>query len=147
LSGGDTALADDLAQESLLVAWRQLPQFRGEARFATWLYRIGYHQYLMHRRQDTPAATTRSLDALPVEESIDPLTQEHRDLTRDLQVALDELTAPERVAIVHCYFLDLSHDEAAQVLDIPLGTLKSHVQRGKEKLRHRMAAWQGESSL
>jgi DNA-directed RNA polymerase specialized sigma24 family protein len=48
------------------------------------------------------------------------------------------------VALIHCFQLDLSHAEAAQVLGWPLGTLKSHVARGKLRLRERLAAWQTE---
>ena len=50
------------------------------------------------------------------------------------------------MAIVHCYHLDLSHDEAAAVLGLPLGTLKSHVARGKARLKELLAAWNEEAA-
>ena len=54
LTGGQWALADDLAQETFVRAWRGLSRFRGEARFGTWLYRIAYNTYLEGSRTLTP---------------------------------------------------------------------------------------------
>lgn len=136
LAHGDTALADDLAQESFVQAWQQLPHFRGDARFATWLHRVAYTRFLMHarRRQDEPLAEGQA-EAVPADDP-DPA------LRLDVNRAIDALPEHERVAIVHCFQLDLSHDEAAAVLGLPLGTLKSHVARGKARLREALAAWQ-----
>lgn len=60
----------------------------------------------------------------------------------DVNRALAALPEAERVALIHCFQLDLSHAEAAEVLGWPLGTLKSHVARGKARLRATLAAWQ-----
>jgi RNA polymerase sigma-70 factor (ECF subfamily) len=60
----------------------------------------------------------------------------------DVERALAALAEAERVALIHCFGLDLSHAEAAAVLGWPLGTLKSHVARGKARLREQLAAWQ-----
>ena len=59
----------------------------------------------------------------------------------DVERALDKLPAAEREAIIHCYYLDLSHEEAAYVLQCPLGTVKTHVLRGRQKLKALLAAW------
>ena len=59
----------------------------------------------------------------------------------DLERALDLLSSGERAAIIHCYYQDLSHEEAAYVLGCPLGTLKTNVLRGRQKLRVLLAAW------
>jgi RNA polymerase sigma-70 factor (ECF subfamily) len=138
LAHGDAALADDLAQEAFVQAWRQLPAFRFEARFSTWLHRVAYTTFLMHlrRRRDEPMPPL----AVPEQESArtDPA------LRLDVARAVDGLPEHERVAIQHCYGLDLSHEEAAAVLGLPLGTLKSHVARAKAHLRLRLAAWQPE---
>jgi len=61
-------------------------------------------------------------------------------------LALAALSEMQRLAIVHCYHLDLSHAEAAQVLGLPLGTLKSHVERAKARLRELLAAWNPEAA-
>ena len=59
----------------------------------------------------------------------------------DLERALAALSEGERAAIVQCYYNDLSHEEAAFVLGMPVGTVKTHVQRGKRKLKAALAAW------
>jgi DNA-directed RNA polymerase specialized sigma24 family protein len=59
----------------------------------------------------------------------------------DVERALAALPETQRLALIHCFHLDLSHDEAASVLGWPVGTLKSHVARGKAALRERLAAW------
>ena len=55
--------------------------------------------------------------------------------------ALAGLAEVQRLALFHCYQLDLSHEEAADVLGVPVGTLKSHIARGKDRLREALAAW------
>lgn len=145
LTKGDDGLADDLAQESFIQAWAHLSDFKGEAKLSSWLYRIAYHRYLMHAR------STHRVEPLPDEEQLSEPTHGNGDLghTRKLDVesALAQLPEGERVALIHCYYLDLSNDEAAQVLDLPLGTLKSQVLRGKQRLRTLLAAWQPEVTL
>lgn len=135
LTGGQWALADDLAQETFLRAWRGMPRFRGEARFGTWLYRIAYNTYLMHQRANrvpTADEAPGSPEDAAAPSGIDGVQQ------GELQRALQSLSLPEKAAIVHCYYLELSHAEAASVLGWPLGTVKSHVRRGLDKLRHQL---------
>jgi RNA polymerase sigma factor (sigma-70 family) len=139
LTRGDDALADDLAQETFVQAWRHVGSFRGDASVATWLFRIAYNAYLAHRRR-------RREDSLPdaddgAAEGADDSA--HHTMQRlDVERALASLPEAERVALIHCFGLDLSHGEAAAVLGWPLGTLKSHVARGKARLRERLADWQ-----
>ena len=128
---GDEAKADDLAQETFLLAWRKLPQFRGEARFGTWLYRIAYTCFLQARRRNQPDMAAQAAD--PVVEAI--------DLRIDLGRALQSLSEAEQTVLLHVAQLGLSHDEAAYVLDMPLGTVKSHARRGKARLRELLAGW------
>lgn len=135
---GDDAKADDLAQETFLLAWRKLYQFRGEARFSTWLYRIAYSCFLQARRKRSLAAEDSDGDALDQRTSPrDPV-----ELRLDVERAMRRLSAPEQVVLLHVVQLGLSHDEAAYVLAMPLGTVKSHTQRGKAKLRTLLADWQ-----
>jgi RNA polymerase sigma factor (sigma-70 family) len=127
LTRGDHALADDLAQESFLEAWRKLAQFRGDGSFAGWLTRIAWSRFLMAMR-------TRKLE--PLDENLPESSRESgSDARLDLEKSMAKLSAPERAALTLCYALEYSHDEASQILDMPLGTLKSHVLRGREKLR------------
>ena len=62
-------------------------------------------------------------------------------LSVDLERAMRVLSEPERAAIVQCYHNDLSHEEAALVLGCPVGTVKTHILRAKQKLKTRLGAW------
>ena len=147
LTRGDTALADDLAQETFVQAWLHLREFRGDARLATWLHRIALSRWLQHaRRPRLPLEWQGDMDAdaPPHEPRHDPRAAE--GLARDVEQALLALSEVQRLAVVHCFHLDLSHAEAAQVLGLPLGTLKSHLDRAKARLRGLLGAWNPESA-
>ena len=135
---GDQARADDLAQETFLLAWRTLDQFRGEARFSTWLYRIAYSCFLQARRKGSSAADDIDRDA--PDQRISP--PDAADLRLDVERAMRRLSAAEHEVLLHVVQLGLSHDEAAYVLAMPLGTVKSHMNRGKARLRALLADWQ-----
>lgn len=127
LTRGDHALADDLAQDTFIEAWRKIVQFRGEGTFAGWLARIAYRRYLMWARQ-------RKLEPLDEEADI-PDASPPPDQRLDLEKAMTKLSLPERAALTLCYAQDYTNEEAAEILGMPLGTVKSHVARGREKLR------------
>jgi RNA polymerase sigma factor (sigma-70 family) len=137
LTHGDHALADDLAQETFVLAWRHIGGFRGDARVATWLYRIAYNAFLAQRRGERVEEPLDESHQLAVQPDGSAAAAQRLDVER----ALATLPEAERVALIHCFALDLSHAEAAEVLGWPLGTLKSHVARGKARLRERLAAW------
>jgi RNA polymerase sigma-70 factor (ECF subfamily) len=135
---GDVAAADDLAQEAFILAWRKLDQFRGEARFSTWLYRIAYSCFLQQYRKKSgfadhvDAGETEQLQAPP----------HAMDLQLDFERALRRLSNAEQAVLLHCVQMELSHEEAAYVLAMPLGTVKTHATRGKAKLKAWLADWQ-----
>ncbi|MBP8295314.1 MAG: sigma-70 family RNA polymerase sigma factor [Burkholderiales bacterium] len=138
LTRNDHALADDLAQDTFLQVYRNLRQFRGEAKFATWIYRIAYNAFLAHVRSAHPEDELP--DQLPEDDS-GPSLARASAMRMDLAKALAGLSEGERAAIVQCYYQDLSHEEAAFVLGCPLGTVKTNVLRAKQKLRSVLAAW------
>ena len=143
LAHGDVALADDLAQETFVQAWLHLNEFRGDARLATWLHRIALTRFLQHVRR--PQLPHEWRETEPADDpSHDPRPAE--GLGRDVERALQALSEVQRLAVVHCFYLDLSHAEAAQVLGLPLGTLKSHLDRAKTRLRELLGAWNPESA-
>lgn len=136
MTTGDWALTDDLAQETFLKAWRKLRTFRGEARFSTWLFGIAVNEFrgACRRRKDLALPETDML-ADPEEEAAPALDP---NLRLDLTEALRTLTPAERAAVILCCQNGLSHEEAARVLDSPLGTVKTNILRGKEKLKRRL---------
>jgi RNA polymerase sigma factor (sigma-70 family) len=140
LTAGNLALADDLAQETFIQAYRNLKHFRSEAKFSTWLYRIAYNTFVSDTRRirESQLAQDESLDDAAEAPSADA------NLKLDMERALRRLSESERAAIVQCYHNDLSHEEAAYVLDCPLGTVKTNILRAKEKLRQHLAAWRPE---
>ena len=145
LTQGDAALADDLAQETFVQAWLHLREFRGEARLATWLHRIALTRFLQHvRRPQLPVEWRDPQADDDGDAGHDPRPAE--GLGRDVERALQALSEIQRLAVVHCFHLDLSHVEAAQVLGLPLGTLKSHLDRAKSRLRELLGAWNPESA-
>ena len=136
---GDAALADDLAQETFVLAWRNLRHFRFEARFSTWLYRIAFNawQTEARRKREVLLDADVDLDAIGIEERAAELPDIVSRI--DLERAMETLSDGERAALAACYYADLTHEEAAQALGIPVGTVKTHVLRGKAKLRARLA--------
>ena len=142
LTAGNHALADDLSQETFLLAYRNLKSFRQEAKFSTWLYRIAYNAFLadMRKTKELPLPDGEDADAAMPDDTATPVARAAA-LSIDLQRAMAVLTDAERAAIVQCYHNDLSHEEAAFVLGCPVGTVKTHILRAKQKLKARLGAW------
>ena len=142
LTSGNSALADDLAQETFLLAYRNLKSFRQEARFSTWLYRIAYNAFLADARKMKELPMPEEVDAMPpAEGTATEGMARSATLAIDLERAMSVLSDAERAAIVQCYHNDLTHEEAAEVLGCPVGTVKTHILRAKEKLKARLGAW------
>ncbi|HEX7271361.1 MAG TPA: sigma-70 family RNA polymerase sigma factor [Casimicrobiaceae bacterium] len=142
LTCGNAALADDLAQETFLLAYRNLKSFRQEAKFSTWLYRIAYNAFLADARKTKESSLADDVEPESDEHYSEPAPVARAvTLKIDLERAMAVLSDDERAAIVQCYHNDLSHEEAARVLGCPVGTVKTHVLRAKQKLKARLGAW------
>ena len=142
LTAGNHALADDLAQETFVLAWKNLARFRFEARFSTWIYRIAFNAWQSEARKKREVQLEVDDDAPPPgSEAYDELPDIAARL--DLERAMETLSDGERAAIAACYYADLSHEEAAVALGMPLGTVKTHVLRAKAKLRARLVSRKG----
>ena len=134
----DVSLADDLAQETFLRAYKNLRSFRGECVSLLWLYRIAYNCFREEAR--------KRKELVGIDEAQSPIP-EYDPQTTDPALcyhgahALQLLPLHQRTAILLCCQNGLSHDEAARVLEIPLGTVKTNVLRGREKLKRALAAW------
>ena len=130
--GAAPDLADDLAQDAFMAAFEQIAEFRGEGTFQAWVKRIAARAYVRRWRRSAREA----LSAEPSEASAPP--PDHAGAI-DLDAALAGLTPAERMCVSLCYGAGLSHAEAAAALNTPLGTVKSHVKRGLDRLRRILA--------
>lgn len=134
--GAQAAEADDAAQDAFVAAFERIGEYRGEGAFAAWVKKIAARQHLRRLQRDR---RLREL-ALSEEEPQGPAPGESEAAGRiDLDEALRTLPAAERLCVSMCYGAGLSHSEAADALNLPLGTVKSHVKRGLDRLRTRLA--------
>lgn len=128
---GNADEADDLAQETFLSAWERLAQFRGESSLRSWLCGIAYKKMLASRRSSSRA---RARDHRYFAESDQVTSQGDPSMNAALQEAMKALPVDQRACVALCLAGGYSHAEAAEALAMPLGTVKSHVNRGRERL-------------
>jgi len=138
--------AADLAQEAFMRLFRALPQYNGESRFTTWLYRLvvnlGRDELRRRGRQVPvipPIADEEGQDGMASvaddDRWADPsLALDSRELRDGVRQALAQLEEHYRLVLTLYYFDDMKYSDIAEVLDIPLNTVKSHIRRGKERL-------------
>ena len=123
--------ADDIAQETFLTVWTKAKSFKGQSSVRSWLFSIAWRKakgsqrwWFRGRKRDTAYHELASTDV---------------DQAAEDQYALDQVLAllpsEQRAAIMLCLGCGLTHTEAAETLNLPLGTVKSHVLRGRERLR------------
>jgi RNA polymerase sigma-70 factor (ECF subfamily) len=133
--------AEDVAQESLVLAWQQLPGFKGDSSYSTWLYRI------VTRRALNRITRTRLADSLDLLGDLASSAQEPgREVERDLTVdavtaAVAALPPPQRVAIVLHHFEGLPNDEIARITGSTVPAVRSHLYRGRRTLTKTLEEW------
>src|SRR6266699_5479371 len=136
--------ASEITQETFLAAWQGLPSFRGDARFPTWLYRIAYNcsfKQLEQRKRDRAIQVE-----LQTEEMVTSSTQEQRvDAeieSRARQALVHEqlanLPAKYRIVLVLRHLQDMTYEEMAEILTMPIGTIKTHLFRARNLLKERI---------
>jgi len=131
----------DVAQDAFLAAWRALPGFRGEAGFATWLYRLTHNAAIDHLRKNKKQRFDMSLD----DEELDlaaadrgPGPQqvaEGRELQQAVAQGLEQLSDDHRRVLVLREVQQLSYEEISHILSLDLGTVKSRISRARNSLR------------
>ena len=150
--GRDTDLVPDIAQETFLRAYRALHQFRGDAQFYTWLYRIAVNtakKFLLELKTDplvTEAALRSSDDDdetfRPVEESITEETPETlmaaREIAQAVQTALESLPQELRQAVTLREIEGLSFEDIAVAMECPVGTVRYRIFRAREAISARV---------
>ena len=122
--------ADDLAQEAFVRAWQRAGDFRGQGSYAAWIMGIGWRLFLDQRR------TAKRREGLAADDDDAPTATDPRgasDAAIDADRLLAALSPQERAALTLCFGHGWSHGEAAEIMGVPLGTLKSLVLRGRAK--------------
>ena len=145
--------ATEITQETFLAAWQGLPAFRGEARFPTWLYRIAYNcslKQLEQRKRDR--ALQVALEAEKALENADDEQRENAGLeARDRQILVQEhlshLPAKYRIVLILRHLQDMTYEEMAEILTMPIGTIKTHLFRARNLLKERLLALKRESDM
>jgi RNA polymerase sigma factor (sigma-70 family) len=132
----DRALADDLAQQVLFQAWHALPGLNAGQALQAWLKTIAVHTWLKHLRRKDPLFKLERDAPLP-EEAAESMSAMSLDLDR----ALAQLGEAVRLCVVLAYHEGMSHSAIAEITGLPLGTVKSHINRGSALLRANLAAY------
>jgi RNA polymerase sigma-70 factor (ECF subfamily) len=127
---GNWALADDLAQETFLTAWARIGTLDTGASVRAWLCGIGYNKHLTALRSAGRARAREAGYEADRPTAARPFSEERLAL----EAALLELPPDQRACVALCLAADFSHAEAAEALGLPLGTVKSHVKRGRTRL-------------
>ncbi len=145
--------ATEITQETFLAAWQGLPSFRGDARFPTWLYRIAYNcslKQLELRKRDR--ALQVALEAKKTLENANDEQRENAELdARDRQILIQEhlshLPAKYRIVLILRHLQDMTYEEMAEILTVPIGTIKTHLFRARNLLKERLQSLNRESDM
>ena len=138
--------ANEVTQEAFLAAWQGLPSFRGEARFSTWLYRIAYNcslKQLEQRKRDNALQLAMQELASKDEERTEA-TLEARARWESIREQLVTLPAKYRVVLILRHLQDMTYEEMAEMLTMPIGTIKTHLFRARNLLKERLEAFDRE---
>lgn len=145
----DPAMAEDLTQEAFLKMFRALDRFDAELRFSSWVFRIAHNTAIDYLRQRRLLVAPPRLD--DEGEEVDPLASlpdlsgdspeqalSRRQVAAALDAAIDTLRPEYRAVIVLRHHEDLDYDEIAEVMDLPLGTVKTYLHRARRELAARL---------
>ena len=130
--GAQPSLADDVAQDAFLAAYERIAEFRGQGAFAGWVKRIAARLYIKRCKRQLRLA---ELDGEDSEVALHTPGEAAAGQRLDLDGALRLLSPGERLCVSLCCGAGFSHAEAAEALKSPLGTVKSHVRRGLDKMK------------
>ena len=134
---GNAYDADEAAQEAFVAAWRALPNFRGEAKFSTWLYRLTTNAAIDVMRREKRHQTVGDGEMMELADDADSPqeTVERTEQQETVQKALATLSEEYREVLLLRYMEELDYAEIAEVLQLPSGTVKSRINRAKAALK------------
>ena len=137
--------ASEVTQEAFLAAWQGLPSFRGEARFSTWLYRIAYNcalKQLETRKRERALQTALQAEQMVDDEDPKNALLEMLDNQEMVQEQLSQLPPKYRIVLILRHLQDMTYEEMAEVLTMPVGTIKTHLFRARNLLKERLQAFE-----
>jgi RNA polymerase sigma factor (sigma-70 family) len=132
---GDYTLADDLAQDCFMHAWDKLSTYSGRGSFIGWLLKVAYTTFLQSKRKSKRYAEILESAGHVADQEARGMVLPDDEVT-DLDKFLAVLTEEERAIMIMSYACGLSHREIGDATDMPVGTVKSVIFRGKEKIRN-----------
>ncbi len=132
---GDRAAAEDLAQEVFLRIWKGLPGYRGEASLGTWVFTVARNTCLSQRRREA-ARKAASLDVDEVRAAAESLhaRSDGHGAQLEMRDLLGRIPEKYRRPLMLFYLEDRSYEQVAMILDLPMGTVKTYLHRGKKEL-------------
>ena len=134
---GNAYDADEAAQEAFVAAWRALPNFRGDAKFSTWLYRLTTNAAIDVMRREKRHQTVGDGEMIDLADDADSPqeTVERTEQQEAVQEALATLSEEYREVLLLRYMEEMDYAEIAEVLQLPSGTVKSRINRAKAALK------------
>lgn len=136
---GDSGAAEDLTQETFLAVWQGIDRFMERSKFATWVFGIAYRQFLRHRDKRMPETTNQEWEPCDVSDMSDPSdTAVRADEREQIRQAVYSLPHPYREVVILVHLDGLSYGETAEVLEIPVGTVKSRMNGAFRLLREKL---------
>ncbi len=143
---GERQDAEEAVQDAFVKVHLNLSQFRGDSTFHTWFYRILYNECIsrIRRRRNAPLLmSTEEHDEISIPDD-DASADAHMlasDIQEVIQIEFEKLAAHYRTALTLFYLQELRYEEIAGVMDVPVGTVKSYLFRGKQLLRKRLEGY------
>ena len=142
---GDYDDAIEVSQEVFLSAYRAIGQFRGDANFSTWLYRIALNHATTQRRSNNSrqhrTAPIEDMELIRDSQPGPAETLEKKEMQERVQLALNKLSPEDAAVILLRDLQDVPYDEVARLLEIPVGTVKSRLHRARQALKSLLATY------
>ena len=136
--------ANEVTQETFLAAWQGLPSFRGDAHFSTWLYRIAYNcalKQLEQRKRDTALQAVVQSEHLVAQANSDERIDAALEASTRRELISEQLShlpAKYRIVLVLRHLQEMTYEEMAEILTMPIGTIKTHLFRARNLLKERL---------